>query len=161
MDKKAELNATDALLDLGVRIPILTPNFLKRKGRTRSIIMYRPMGGTLVRIARKYLKMGVQYDELENNNFEQDMKLMANHCKLISEMVALCIVRGWLTGFLFHKIVAWWLRWRVHPAMLRAVWWQMLMWLNLKDFLSITKSASVLNVMSPKMPEEGRKIKRS
>lgn len=147
---KQELKASELLLDLGVAVPIRPLRLLKRS-KTRKIIMRRPYQGTLIRIARKYLQLGVKYEEIKDYNYEQNMQLIAGHTKLISEMVAYTIVRGYVTGFLFNKLVAWWLRWRVHPLFLQEAWYQMLTMLDIHSFQTIIRSAEMMNMMKPRL----------
>lgn len=138
-----EFKAADVLLDSGVKVPLITLNLFSKRKRT--IIMRRPMLGTLVRIAKIYLELGVTYKELSEYSFDENMMFTIKHSKKISRMVALTIVRGQITGWLFCGVVAWWLRWRVHPAMLQEAWFQMISMLNTKSFQSIIKSAEGIN----------------
>lgn len=154
---EVELRAAEILLDVGVAIPVRPLRYLGSKKKPRRVVMRVPCYGSKLRIDRKYLKMGVAYEQLKENTFEQNLEFMAVHGKAVSEMVALTLVSGYLSGMLFCKPVAWWLRWRVHPGFLQEAWFQMLKLLNPKDFMIIISSAQATNLMKPRLsqPEKG------
>ena len=150
MSGQEELRASELLLDLGVSVPYRPLGFLFKKKR-HSLTMRTPGAGGMIRIANKYLKLGVKYEELEKYDFEQQMKFVAEHGKLISEIVACTIVRGYLLGRLLNKPVAWWLRWRVHPAYLAEAMVQMLTLLDIKPFSTTIKLAQAVNLMTRRL----------
>lgn len=148
--QKAELRASELLLDLGISVPLRPLRFLTKKKR-RGIVMRTPALGGLIRISRKYLRLGVTVDEMRNYTFEQSMEFVANRGKEVSELVACAIVSGYITGRLFNKAVAWWLRWRVHPAYLQEAMLQLLLLLDIKSFSNTIKSAQMMNVMTRRL----------
>lgn len=148
-----EFKAAGLLLDVGVAVPLRRLNYLQNK-KTRHVVMHTPTQGGLIRIARKYLSMNVNYEAIKNYTFEQNMEFIARHGKLVSEMVAYTLVRGYLSGILFCKPVAWWLRHRVHPLMLQEAWFQMLSLLDIDSFRIIIKSARILNPMKPRLSQQ-------
>lgn len=150
---QVELKAAEILLDVGVAIPVRPLGFLRRKKKPRRVVMYTPCYGSKMRIDRKYMKMGVKFDEVKEYTFEQNIEFVVTHGKLLSEMVALTLVRGYFAGLLFCKPVAWWLRWRVHPAFLQEAWFQMLTMLNTKDFQTIISSEEATNLMKPRLSQ--------
>ena len=82
--------------------------------------MRRPPAGAVIRIARRYLELGVTPEDIRAMDYEERMRFVAEKGKAVSRMVALAVCTGWLSGMLFSGPVAWYLRWRVHPAMLSA-----------------------------------------
>lgn len=149
-----ELRASELLLDVGVAVPVRPLRFLGRKWGKRFVVMHTPYQGTLIRMARIYLQMGVSYNEVKNYNYEQNMEFIGRHGKLLSRMVACSLVRGYITGKLFGRIVSWWLRWRVHPLYLQEAWFQMLTLMDVKSFQTIIKSAGMMNLMRPRLSQK-------
>ena len=150
MKQKAEFRASGLLLDLGISIPVRPLRFMTKKKRC-GITMRTPALGGLIRISRKYLQLGVSVDEMQNYTFDQNMEFVAGRGKEVSELVACAIVSGYITGRLFNKVVAWWLRWRVHPAYLQEAMLQLFLLLDIKSFSTTIKSAQMMNVMTRRL----------
>ena len=151
MKKQAEFNASKVILDLGVAIPVRTPGFLRKKGKPWTVVMRSPSMGNLIRISNIYLSMNVKHEELKDYTLEQNLKFYCDHGKALSQMVAYAIIPGLLSGRIFNKIIAWWLRWFVHPVMLQEAWFQMVSLLDAKSFHTIIRSAAKINLMTPKL----------
>lgn len=146
-----EANASELLLDLGVSVPVRPLRFLSRKRKPGRIVLRRPYTGTLIRLIREYKRIGVTYDEMKAYNYDQTLYFVAEHGKQISEVVACTIVRGYFSYKLFHKIVAWWLRWRVHPSFLGDVMIQLMVMIDTTPFQNIIISVEKMNLMKPRM----------
>ena len=146
-----ELKACRLMLDMGVAIPVRPLKYLHRKKKPCRIIMRTPYAGTIMRIDRLYLRLGVTYEELKEYSYEQNADFISKHGKTISRMVAYTLVRGWLAGRLLNRLVAWWLRWRVHPMMMQEAMFQMLAMLNKEDFPNTIKLAQKMNLMKPNL----------
>lgn len=114
MDREIEIEAADALLDVGVSLPLIRIKipFRRRPLRIR-MTMRRPCLGNQIRIARLYLETGVSHEEMARFNKHEELAFMALHGVRVSKMVALTICRGRLTGRLLTPLVAWMLRWMV------------------------------------------------
>lgn len=132
--------AAEMLLDIGIQIPLL-PKFLFRK-KNATVTMHRPTLGNLMRIALVYQEIGVTPDDLKNMSFDEQMKLASDKGKDISRLVAYAVCSGCFTGKWLNGIVAWWLRWRVHPVMLVQAMFQLLKGTQLKSFCSIIPLAA-------------------
>lgn len=132
--------AADMLLDVGVAIPLL-PKFLFRK-KNATVTIHRPTIGNLMRIAKVYQQIGVTPDQLKEMDFNAQMKLAADKGKDISRLVAYAVCSGCFTGRWLNGIVAWWLRWRVHPVMLVQAMFQLLKGTQLQSFCSIIPLAA-------------------
>lgn len=108
-----------------------------------------------MRISNKYLKIGVTYEEMQAMDFDQRMRFISDHGKEVSELVAYAIVRGFILGRLFNKAVAWWLRWRVHPAYLNEAMIQLLTNLDITSFFDTIRSAQAMNLMTRRLSHSG------
>lgn len=150
MNGQEELRASELLLDLGVSVPYRPLGFLFKKKR-HSLIMRTPSAGGMIRIASKYLRIGVKYDEMKEYDFEQRMKFVIEHGREVSELVAYAIVRGYFLGRILNKPVAWWLRWRVHPAYLNEAMIQLLTQLDITSFFTTIRSAQAVNLMTRRL----------
>lgn len=140
------------ILDLGVSIP-LRPIF----GYTPRLVMKAPYAGSLLRISRLYLSMGIEKKSLENMSYEQVMEIHLKHGKTIARMVAYAIVRGYWSGKLLAPLLAFILLWRMKPAMLHEAWYQLLSMLDTKSFIRIIRSVDQANLMKPRLSQHLKK----
>lgn len=152
-----ELKASGLLLDLGVAVPIRPLRFLRKRGKPRRVVMRTPSTGNLLRIGRLYLQTGVRMEDILEYDFEANMRFMTQHAVAVSRMVAYAIVGGRVSGALLNRLVAGWLRWRVHPAFLAEAWFQMMNLLDISPFKIIISSAQQMNLMKPKLSRGNRK----
>ena len=148
--KKEELLASELLLDLGVAIPVRPLRFLGKK-KSGKITIRRPYMGGLIRFSRIYLKLGVKAEDIKKYDPDEMLEFMAKHGYDVSRMVSVGIARGWLTGMLFGRLVAWYLRWRVHPLFLSEVVIQLIDHTNLDPFKNIIRLAERINLMKPRL----------
>lgn len=152
MDDKFQLEpqVADALLDVGVRIPLKTFRIpFRKKPVQMRVTLKRPCLGTQIRIARLYLEMGVTYDELAAYNKEKQMHFMSEHGVKISRIIALTICRGFVSGYLFSSIVAWFLRWFVENIYMEAAYENFVSLLGTKSFENTIRSAETTNPLTP------------
>lgn len=148
--KQVKRQAADMLLDIGIKIPITPPRLFARRWLRPRLIMHRPPLGALMRIARKYQQAGIDVGELETMDYGAQMKLVAEKGKLISEMVALSICTGFLSGLIFTKPLAWYMRWKVHPVMLSQAMMQLLKGAKADPFCTtILLAAQVEKLLEP------------
>lgn len=138
----------DIILDLGVSIP-LRPIF----GITPRFVMKAPYSGTLLRISKLYLSMGIEKKELENMTYEQVMEAHVKHGRKIAMMVAYAIMKGYIRGLIFAPLLSYLLLWRMKPDMLHEAWYQLLTFLDTKSFIRIIRSADQINLMKPKLSQ--------
>lgn len=106
--RQVEIESADALLDVGISIPILQFKmpFTKRH-LTYRVTMRRPTMGSLMRIAKVYLAMGVKVNELNDMSKEQQYELLANHGDKIAEVVMLAILRDSVRIWWFGRFFKW------------------------------------------------------
>lgn len=155
MEHTEQLKASALMLDMGVAIPVRPFRFLYRKRKPRNVVMRTPGLGGLLRIGNLYLRMGVTYEELKNNTYEQSMQFLIDHGVAISRIVAYALVRSSFWGKLLNRPVAWWLRWRVHPMFLQEAMFQLMAMLDPKDFMSIIKLVEMMNPTKPSLSHSG------
>lgn len=149
--EQTELKASALMLDMGVAIPVRPFKFLYRKRKPRRVIMRTPGLGCLMRIGHLYARIGVSRKELEEYTFEQSMQFVVEHGIDLSRIVAYTLVRGSFWGKWLNRPVAWWLRWRVHPAFLQEAMFQLLAMLDPKSFQTTISSAEMVNPMKPNL----------
>jgi hypothetical protein len=141
---KIESDAADLLLDLGVRIPVRTLRFLDLK-KVRHITIRRPYLGTLLKIAKIHCKIGLKHEDMEGWGKDENMQFIADHGKDVSLAVAYGIARGRITSLLFARLIAWWLRWRVHPIYLSEAFFQIIKLTNTVPFQNIILLSGAMN----------------
>lgn len=156
MGLNTEIATSELLLDLGVSVPLRPLKFMNFK-RLRRITLHRPHFGGIVMQAMYYNMIGCKASELKDYDTEQWMQFIAKNGKLCSYIVALCICTGFVTSK-FHKLVAWYLRWRVHPVTLGELMQLSVAQINTSPFRIITSSAEAINPLSPRL---GQKTKGS
>ena len=132
--------AADMLLDIGIDIPLL-PKFLFRK-KNETVTIHRPTLGNLIRIAKVYQRIGVSPEQIKEMDFDDQMKFVSDYGEDISRIVAFAVCSGCFTGKWMNGIIAWWLRWRVHPVMLVQAMFQLLKGTHLQSFCSIIPLAA-------------------
>lgn len=152
MSLNAEIATSELLLDLGVSVPLRPLKFLNLK-RLRRITLKRPHYGAIVMQAMYYNMIGCKASELKDYDTEQWMQFIAKNGKLCSYIVALCICTGFVTSK-FHKLVAWYLRWRVHPVTLGELMLLCVTQVNISPFQTIISSAEALNPLSPRLSQK-------
>lgn len=151
MEQTEQLKASALMLDMGVAIPVRPFKFLCRKRKPRRVIMRTPGLGGMIRISNLFLSMGVTHADMEEYTCEQSMKLVAEHGKTISRIVAYALVRGPLLGRLLNRFVAWWLRWFVHPMFLQEAMYQLVTMIDPKSFLTTISLVETMNPMKPNL----------
>ena len=159
MKKNVEIEAAEALLDVGVSLPFLQFKMpFRKKPVSIRVTMKRPCLGSQIRIARLYLQLGITYEEMEQFNKHEEMAFLAIHGKRVSKMVSLTICRGAVSGLLFSGIVAWLLRWFVPDKYLQDANQRFVTLLGTKSFMRIIESVQISN---PLKPRESQKRKGS
>lgn len=155
MRKNVEIEAAEALLDVGVSLPFLQFKIpFRKKPVSIRVTMKRPCLGSQIRIAKLYLQLGITYDEMERFNKHEEMAFLAIHGKRVSKMVALTICRGAVSGLLFSGIVAWLLRWFVPDKYLQGANQRFVTLLGTKSFMRIIESVQISNPLKPRESQE-------
>lgn len=145
--------AAELLLDVGVEIPVKTRWFGIGK-----LVMRRPTLGAMMRIARLYGVLGVSVADLEKKSVEEQMAFVAEHGRTISRLVACAVCSGQIAGRMFNGVVAWWLRWNVHPAFLLQAMLLFVKGSQVRAFCSIIPLAREMNELLQPIGSHERKM---
>ena len=157
MNRNVEIEAADALLDIGVSLPFKSVKIpFRKKLVVLRATMKRPCLGNQIKIARLYLMLGVSYEEMEAFDKHKEMEFMAVHGKRVSRMIALTICRGAVSSVLFSGIVAWLLRWFVADIFLQGANLRFASLLGTKSFTNIIRSAEISNPMKPRLSQKSK-----
>lgn len=152
-----ELEASEALLDIGVSLPFKAVRIpFTRIKKTFRITMRRPCLGSQIRIARHYRRLGVTYDEMKAFTKDEEMEFLDKHGKRISKMIALTICRGFFSGWIFSPLMAFIIRWFVPDIFLQGANLNFISLLGTRNFLNIIKSAERTNPLRPKLSQKGK-----
>ena len=150
MDKSKELEAqreaANILLDLGVSIPMTAPRLFRWFGKKQiRLTISRPCWGTMVRISRAWLSIGITAETIKSNTLEDDMKLMQQHCKTVARIVAYGSLRGRFAGF-FAPVLGSILLWRVHPTILVEAAYKLVTLSRVEDFTNTIRLLATMDV---------------
>lgn len=157
MTRDIEIEAADALLDIGVSLPLLRVRVpFRRKPLVLRLTMRRPNLGSQIRIARLYLKTGITFEEMAGFDKHEELAYMARHGKTVSRMVALTICRGRITGQLLAPLVAWMLRRMVDDRWIAGASLRFVSLLGTKSFMNIIASAERVNPLMPRTSQGKR-----
>lgn len=153
-EKKIQQEASEALLDIGVSVPLKPVRIpFRKKPLYLRMTMRRPRLGTQIKIARIYLGLGVTYHEMETMNKDAQMKFVAEHGKDISKMVALTMCGAWWKPV---WVVSWVLRHCVDNLYLQVAMMKFVLLLGTENFMPIIKSAERTNPMKLRL-SQGKK----
>lgn len=150
--------AADTILQRGVKVKIPAP-FLLRKLRikkTVSLTLSSPFEGTMHRVASYYLRTGITMDLVEGLTTEEAVKLHAKHGKTISKAVAVAILNGYVSGWLFTKPLAWYLRWHLKSHELYVLTTTLLIYGGVQDFINTTKSVRKMTLTKPRKGQKAQ-----
>lgn len=155
MRREIEIEAADALLDVGVSLPLLQVKIPFRRNPVRvRLTMRRPCLGNQIRIAKLYLETGVTHEAMERFNKHEELAYLALHGKRVSKMVALTICRGRFTGWLLTPVVAWLLRWMVDDRWIQGANLRFITLLGTKSFMNIIGSVERVNPLAPRTSQK-------
>lgn len=153
-ERQIQQEASEALLDMGVSVP-LKPIRLPwcREPLLLRLTMRRPRLSSQIRIARLYLSLGVTHAELLGLDKDGQMRFIAEHGKVISEMVALTMCGRWWKPV---WLVAWVLRHWVDNLYLQVAMMKFVLLLGTEAFTNIIRSVEMTNPMKLRL-SQGRK----
>jgi len=151
-----ELKASGLLLDLGVSIPIRPLRFLNFKRKSRTVVVRHPFAGGLIRMSKQRLAIGISHEEMKDYTTDQNIEFIAKHGKAVSRIVSGAIVRGYFSYMLFGRLIAWWLRWRVHPVFLSEAMFQLFENVDVRSFTNTINLAELINLTKPRLSHKGK-----
>lgn len=153
-DKLIEKEAAEALLDIGVSVPLSEIHLPWRKRPLRlRVTMKRPTLGTVMRISRIYLGMGVTSEQMRSFNDDEQKAFIANHGKEVCRMISLAVCRSWVSRNLFSRPLAWYIRWHVSHRLLMAIVLQFILLLGTENFTPIIASIERINPLRPRLSQ--------
>ena len=151
-ERKVQQEASEALLDVGVSVPLKPIRLPFRKKRLLlRLTMRRPRLSTQIKIARLYLSLGVTYAELEALDKDGQMCFIAEHGKTISDMVALTMCGKWWKPM---WLVSWILRHWVDNLYMQVAMMKFVLLLGTESFTNIIRSAEMTNPMKLRLSQK-------
>ena len=151
-ERKVQQEASEALLDVGVSVPLKPIRLPFRKKRLLlRLTMRRPRLSTQIKIARLYLSLGVTYAELEALDKDGQMCFIAEHGKTISDMVALTMCGKWWKPV---WLVSWILRHWVDNLYMQVALMKFVLLLGTESFTNIIRSAEMTNPMMLRLSQK-------
>lgn len=151
-ERKVQQEASEALLDVGVSVPLKPIRLPFRKKRLLlRLTMRRPRLSTQIKIARLYLSLGVTYAELEALDKDGQMYFIAEHGKTISDMVALTMCGKWWKPM---WLVSWILRHWVDNLYMQVALMKFVLLLGTESFTNIIRSAEMTNPMKLRLSQK-------
>lgn len=151
-----ELKATEAILDIGISIPLRPLRFKKWKITPRVTLKRPPLGG-LLRILRIWLAMDITVDALMEMDERKRIDFMSNHGKEITKIVSLMICSGFVSGKLLAPPLAAFLAWRCHPEVLFLCCAKFMQLIDSKSFIDIIRSVEAINIVAPRLSQKGKR----
>ena len=152
-----ELEAAEALMDVGVSVPLKAFRIpLTRRWLIFRLTMRRPTLDNLIRIAALYLQMDTSYERMKGFTKEEQMAFIAQHGKRISLIIALTIFRDGISSP-FSPLLAWFIRKMVSDHHLKGVFSVFISLMGTQNFIDIIRSVETVNPMKPKLSQKGRK----
>ena len=149
--------AADTILGKGVKVLVPAPFLLRIVGKkTVSFNLTSPFEGTMHRVASYYLSTGITEDQLEGITVEAALALHAKHGKAISKAVACAVLNGYVSGYLFTNVLAWYLRWNLTPVGLFNLTTTLLILGGIQDFINTTRSVRKMTLTMPKMGQAAK-----
>lgn len=151
-ERKVQQEASEALLDVGVSVPLKPIRLPFRKKRLLlRLTMRRPRLSTQIKIARLYLSLGVTYAELEALDKDGQMCFIAEHGKTISDMVALTMCGKWWKPM---WLVSWILRHWVDNLYMQVALMKFVLLLGTESFTNIIRSAEMTNPLQLRLSQK-------
>nr|DAT86612.1 MAG TPA: hypothetical protein [Caudoviricetes sp.] len=152
--RKVQREASEALLDLGVSLPLKEWRlpFMKRPVRWR-VTMRRPRLAGQMRILHIYLSMDVSPEQVAAFTGRERLEFVDRYGVDISHMIALTLCRGMIARRLFVRPVAWFLREAVEHRFLLGAMEKFISLMGSENFTSIISSIDRANPMKLRMSQ--------
>ena len=155
LEKVIQKEASEALLDIGVSVPlsVIRLPFRKRPVQLR-VTMKRPTLGAVMRIVRIYLGLGVTARQMRAFNEEERMGFIASHGKEVCMMISLTVCRGCISRNLLARPLAWYMRNHVGYHYLMTAVLQFILLLGTENFTPFIASIEGVNPLRPRLSQE-------
>lgn len=156
---QVELRAARTMLQRGVPVHPHAPWLLRLFGiRYIRLMLRQPLAGTMERVAGYYLSTGISSDQLDDISTEDALTLMARNGGNIRKAVAAAILNGWVSGWLFVRPMAWYLRWHLDEIKICTYMNILVKYGGVSDFMTTTRYVRSLRLTTPNL---GHETKRS
>ena len=144
--KQIQREGADALLDIGVSVPLKAFHIPFRKSPLElRVTMRRPYMSGQILFARTYLSMGFSKEE--------EMQFLASHGKAVSRMVAYTLCRGPFSRRVLLRPVAWLIRNFMEQRYLVGAIKRFVSLMGTDPFIPIIRSAERTNPMSLRLSQ--------
>lgn len=148
---RVEIQAAELLLDKGVRVELRAPFLLRWFGKkTFSLVVKRPMAGTMARISRRYLMLGIDASKLDQGDIGEAHELLSKHLKPVSMILAIGIIRGWISGWMFARPLAFYLRWNMDALEMAKMAVLLIQLSGIQHFTNTIRFLMMLRITKPK-----------
>jgi hypothetical protein len=152
--RTVEIDVAEALLDTRVRIRIPAPRFFTRKVRFIPVVFYRPVFAQLLRISRQYNRMNIDLKKLEAGELGAALTEVARNGVRASRIVAMGMIRSTWATWLFHRLLARYLRRRMDTPTLAELTKIIIAYSGAESFTNIIRSIAHLNVTAPNLSQD-------
>lgn len=146
----------DALLDEGASLTLLTLKVPVLPIRIRvRLKMSRPRLGGMIMLAQRFIRLGFTHEEIEAFSASERMAFLATRGQILSEMIALTVLKGYLSTKLCLRPLAWLIRHSVDAQTLGSLALHYSQMLDLRPFAPIIRSAEIHSPMLSQAPIQG------
>jgi hypothetical protein len=153
--KQIQREGADALLDVGVSVPLKAIRIPFRKNPVElRVTMKRPYLSGQIRFARTYLSMGVTSEQMWNMDKEEEMTFIAEHGEELSRMIAYTICRGWWSRHLLLWPTAWFVRNMMEASYITGAIKRFVSLMGTDPFIPIIRSAEKTNPMTLRLSQK-------
>ena len=153
-ERKIQREASEALLDLGVSLPLKEWHLPFRKKPVQwRVSMRRPRMAGQLRIIRIYLSMDVSPEQVAAFTGRERLEFMEHYGIDISRMIALTLCRGMISRRLFTRSVAWFLREAVEHRFLMGAFEKFISLMGSEAFTDIINSIDRSNPMKLRLSQ--------
>lgn len=155
--KQIQREGADALLDIGVSVPLTSFRlpFRKKPVEVR-VTMKRPCLSGQILLARTYLSLGVTSEEMWNFTKEEEMRFLSEHGTALSKMVSYTLCRGWWSRHVLLLPVSWLVRNFMSGDYLLGAVQRFVSLMGTDPFIPIIRSAEVTNPLRLRLSQAGK-----
>lgn len=153
--RATEIKAARTILDEGVPLEVATPSLFRLFGKkVFTLRVTQPKAGTGLRITVLRLKMGISDEDFDTMTIEDALRHQVKHTDTVARIVALVLLRGRLRGWLFSRLLGYYLRENCHYKTLLNIMQIVTLDNGLEDFLTIIRLTELLILTEPNLSQE-------
>ncbi|TZF81819.1 hypothetical protein FW774_17335 [Pedobacter sp. BS3] len=155
---ETEIKAAETLLNQGQPIPIGAPWLFRLFGKKHLIVRVKqPSAGTMLRVTRLRLSMGVTDDFLANITVDDALKLQVKHTGTVSKMTALLLLGGKKRGWLFGRLLAKYLQEAMPFNAMLHIMQVVVLGGGIADFIDFIRLTRTMRLTEPTMSQQTQK----